>query len=160
MEKKSEGDMFSKKRYFVLYSDRLEYYKSIEAFKSRQPVQGVIDFSLLGCTIEVKSDVDMVISMMGCTKKFLLRQINSQNGFHQKISNAIRASRGLRDNMSLFNYYHKSQVPNFAKFWSQMRCLELDFISEAQTGDLLMVQRAKKPDKKVDEVFMVVEMPL
>ena len=65
----------------------------------------------------------MVISIVGCVRKFLLKENNMHRGlkktnFYEKIKFAIRGSRGLKDNMSLLHYYDKSEVPKYANFWS------------------------------------------
>lgn len=74
VSKHDEGNLLSNKRYAVLFSDRLEYYKSDKAWKGGQPPQGVIDFSLISCALEMNNKGQMVITMEGCKKNFCLKE--------------------------------------------------------------------------------------
>lgn len=58
------------------------------------------------------------------------------------------------------NYQTDSKVENRAKFWAYHRCHEDDFVAQAETGDLLLIQKEETADKKIDEVFIVVESHL
>lgn len=119
------------KRYFILYNKKLKYYKNTKEGR----YLGIINFDLVSVQVESiprDNPINIVISLAGHSREFILRAIDSSDAreWTQAILRHILLSEGNRKLLRA--------VSTDNKFWKYDRISENQFRDMACTGDLVL----------------------
>ena len=123
-------------RFFSLNSNKLFYFKSPEL---KYP-NGVIDFDQVRINL-TKEENMLILNPCNQSNTFTVKLYNNDEleTWHTSLQSVIEGSRGWIED--------KTALGKKAKFWKNERISEIEFLNEADTGDLVIVRNENLASK-------------
>lgn len=148
-------------RYFVLTSSVLKYFKNEKAHEQGQPPKGILNFHQV--SIDAKfNDIAtrFTLQIRGSSRVFNMRLKTDEEykRWKREIEGVLTQSQGQQQDISIQQYQEK--IKTAFKFWKFHRFDEAQFLSQAQTGDLILCSNKKllKGEHDVHKVFILVKL--
>ena len=148
-------------RYFVLTSSVLKYFKNELAHEQGQPPKGILNFHQV--TIDAKfNDIGarFTLQIRGSSRVFNMRLKTDEEykRWKREVDAALAQSQGQQQDISIQQYQDKIQTA--FKFWRFHRFDEAQFLTQAQTGDLILCSNKKLLNNQQDvhKVFILVKL--